>query len=38
MTGSREAASHYYGELAKMADPASDRPQLKQAKDFLAGR
>ncbi|HXO62715.1 MAG TPA: hypothetical protein VN850_12955 [Candidatus Acidoferrales bacterium] len=34
--GDTHAAQNYYSQLLKIADPAADRPELKDAKSYLA--
>ena len=36
--GDRRAARDYYARLLKIADPAADRPELKEAKTYLAAK
>jgi tetratricopeptide (TPR) repeat protein len=36
--GDRRAARDYYSRLLKIADPAADRPELKEAKTYLAAK
>jgi tetratricopeptide (TPR) repeat protein len=35
--GDTHSARDYYSQLLKIADPAADRPELKEAKSYLAG-
>jgi hypothetical protein len=35
--GDTHSARDYYSQLLKIADPAADRPELKDAKSYLAG-
>jgi len=34
--GDTHAAQNYYSQLLKIADPAADRPELKEVKSYLA--
>ena len=36
--GDTHSARDYYSQLLKIADPAADRPELKEAKSYLAAR
>jgi thioredoxin-like negative regulator of GroEL len=36
--GDTHSAHNYYAQLAAVADPSADRPELKEIKEYLAAR